>query len=401
MALPHAFRALRYPAFRRYWAGWAISVLGSWMQTVAQGWLVYRLTNSAQALGLLTALRFGPTLVALPFAGVLTDYVSRRRLLALTQSVSILQATLLAWLTLSGNVLLAHVLLLALVQGFVDTLDMPARQSFQVELVPVADLQSAISLNSAVFNGGRLVGPAIAGVLVARYGEGWCFLINALSFFPFLFAVLSVRGQTSVSRAPFALWPQLIEGVRFAWNDRRIRSLLVAVFLTATFGLAYSTLLPALAKTRLGADARGYGLLLAASGLGAMVGSLWVAARRDERGSGRRVFLALCLLGLSLMSLAWTRFLWAACLSLVVAGWAVASQLATTNGTVQTRSPAELRARLISLYIWVFSGGTPLGGLWAGFLAQKLGTATALLFGGAVCLAGAAWFAFLYRSKLQ
>lgn len=377
-----AFRALRYPAFRRYWVGWAISVLGSWMQTVAQGWLVFRLTRSAEALGILTALRFGPSLFGLPFAGVLTDYFPRRKLLILTQTGGILQAGSLAFLTLAGVVQVWHVFLLALIQGLVDTVDMPSRQSFQVELVPVADLQSAISLNSTVFNAGRLLGPALAGVVVAEVGEGWCFALNAASFLPFLLAVLAVQEPPRPAPGPLQVIPQLVEGVRFAWGTRAIRSLLLAVLVTAVFGLSYSTLLPAFAGQVLGSDARGYGVLLAASGLGAMVGSLSVAAIGRRRGT---VVGSQLLLGVSLLTLALSRSMLLASLSLVAAGLAVAAQLATTNGYIQENSPGFLRARLISLYIWVFSGGAPVGGLVAGFVAERWGLSVAMAAGGAIC----------------
>lgn len=381
-----AFRALRHPPFRRYWVGWAISVLGSWMQTLAQGWLVFRLTSSAQALGILSALRFGPSLFGLPFAGVLTDYFPRRRLLIFTQSAGIVQAGLLAFLTLSGHVHVWHVFVLAFVQGLIDTVDMPSRQSFQVELVPVSDLQSAVSLNSTVFNAGRLVGPALAGLVVAEAGEGWCFALNAASFVPFLWAVISVEERAPAAVGRLAVIPQLLEGLRFAWEHSKVRRLLLSVLVTAVFGLSYSTLLPAVASSVLGTDARGYGLLLAASGLGAMVGSLGVAAAGRRRGT---VFRSQLLLGFSLAVLALSKSLPLASVALVVAGLSVAAQLATTNGYIQTNSPDHLRARLISLYIWVFSGGAPLGGLLAGFLAERFGVPAAIGLGAGFCVAAA------------
>ncbi|MCX7894842.1 MAG: MFS transporter [Thermoanaerobaculum sp.] len=386
-SLAFAFRALRHPAFRRYWLGWAISVLGSWMQTLAQGWLVFRLTNSPQVLGLLTALRFGPTLLGLPLAGVLTDYVSRKRLLVMTQAASIMQASVLAVLTLSGQVRVWHVLLLALVQGCIDTVDMPSRQSFQAELVPVADLQSAISLNSAVFNAGRLVGPALAGLVVAEVGEGWCFALNAVSFVPFLLAVLTASGSASPRPGSLDVRRHLAGGMVFAWNCKPIRPLLTGVFVTAAFGLSYSTLLPAFAGVVLRSDARGYGLLLAASGLGAVVGSLG-AATRTSRG-WQVVGRFQLLLGLALTLLALAGNLWLAAAALVLSGFSIAGQLATTNGYIQIHSPDHLRARLVSLYIWVFSGSTPLGGLVAGFLAEQFGLATAIAAGGGACVAAA------------
>lgn len=367
------------------------------MQTLAQGWLVFRLTNSAQALGILTALRFGPSLFGLPFAGVLTDYFPRRRLLLATQSAGILQAGLLAFLTLSGQVQVWHVFVLALVQGLIDTVDMPSRQSFQVDLVPVSDLQSAVSLNSTVFNAGRLAGPALAGLVVAELGEGWCFALNAASFLPFLLAVISVQERAPKAVGRLAVIPQLLEGLRFAWGQSKVRRLLLSVLVTAVFGLSYSTLLPALASSVLGSDARGYGLLLAASGLGAMVGSLGAAALERRRGT---VFRSQLLLGLSLAVLALSKSLLVASLALVVAGFAVAAQLATTNGYIQTHSPDHLRARLISLYIWVFSGGAPLGGLLAGFLAQRLSVPAAIGFGAFLCV-GAALLQPVPRGDVQ
>jgi len=401
MSFGRAFRALRYPAFRRYWVGWAISVLGSWMQTLAQGWLVYRLSQSPQALGILTALRFGPSLLGLPVAGVLADYFPKRKLLLCTQTGSILKAYCLAFLTLTGQVSVLQIYCFALIQGVLDTVDMPARQSFQVELVPVEDLQSAISLNSTVFNAGRLVGPAVAGVVVTAYGEGFCFALNAASFVPFLWAVLSVKERGPSPAGRLAFWPQLAEGLGYAWRERRIRGLLAAVFVTAVFGLAYSTLLPAFAKTVLGSDARGYGLLLSASGFGAMLGSLSVAVQKTHRGSRGRVFGAQTVLGLALLALAGARTLPVGCLALAVAGWAVAAQLATTNGTIQVTAPPALRARLISLYIWFFSGGTPLGGLIAGAFAQKFSTPLAVAMGGAACLFSATALLVASRPRLE
>ncbi|MGQ9752335.1 MAG: MFS transporter [Thermoanaerobaculaceae bacterium] len=395
----YAFRALRCKHFRRYWLGWSISVLGSWMQTLAQGWLLYRITGSPQALGYLTALRFGPALLGLPFAGVLTDFFPRRRLLLFTQTASIAQATVLAWLTLAREVTVWHILLLALFQGVVDALDMPARQSFQAELVPVEDLQSAVSLNSSVFNVGRSLGPALAGLVVARYGEGWCFALNAASFVPFLLALLSVPESAKADLGQLQVFPQLFQGFRFALGDSKIRWLLAAVFVTAVFGLAYVTLLPAYAKAVLNLDARGYGLLLTASGLGATVGSLSVAARGGSRGTG--VFFSQALLGTALVGLMWAETLALAAGALLVAGWAVAAQLATTNGYIQTHSPPPLRARLLSIYIWLFSGGTPLGGLWAGWLAQRLGTSQALGIGGGLCLLFAGLLTMAKRPRLQ
>ena len=219
--LAHAFRALRHRPFRVYWIGQWLSVNGTWMQTTAQAWLVYRLTDSPLVLGVLSAVRFGPALVGSPIAGVLTDRLPRRLVVLSTQSLSLGQATLMAALTLSGTIRVWHVLLLAFFQGVVDTLDTPARQTLQVDIVGVEDLQSAVSLNASAFNAARMVGPALAGVLVAAWGEGVCFAVNAFSYLAVLVALLTIRTPRCAVPPRARLRAELAEGVRYAWGEQR------------------------------------------------------------------------------------------------------------------------------------------------------------------------------------
>ncbi len=253
------FRAMRHRDFTLFWLGQWVSVIGTWMQTMALSWLIYRLTDSALVLGVLAAVRFGPSLLGSPFAGVLADRFPRRNLVLLTQSASLLLASALAALTLTGTVKVWHILTLALVQGVVDTLDMTARQTMQMDLVGQDDLQSAVALNSAAFNTGRMVGPAVAGVLVAVYGEGICFAINAASYLAVLVALLSIRGIAATPRSGASVGRDLLEGMRFTWGHPTIRTVLLAVAITSMAGLSYSTLLPVLARDILKAGAPGCG----------------------------------------------------------------------------------------------------------------------------------------------
>jgi MFS family permease len=387
--LRHTFRALRHRGFRVYWIGQWVSVNGTWMQTTAQAWLVYRLTDSPLALGLLSVARFGPSLVGAPVAGVFTDRFPRRPLVLLTQTASLVQASLMAALTISGVVRVWHVLLLAFLQGMVDTLDMPARQTLQVDIVGVQDLQSAVSLNSSAFNAARMLGPAVAGVLVAAWGEGVCFAVNAVSYLAVLVALLMIRTRPAPLAPGGSLRAHLAEGLQYAWNVPQVRVILAAVAVTSAFGLSYVTLLPVFARDVLHAGAKGFGVLLASAGLGAVFGALAAAARSGTRGTRRFMALGQLALGSGLVALAATRHLAAAAGWLVLVGLGVAIQLSTTNGFLQTTAPDHLRGRTVSLYIWIFSGLSPIGGLAAGWVAEHAGAPWTAAGAGLACVLSA------------
>ncbi len=385
----HAFRALRHRDFRVYWVGQWLSVNGTWMQTTAQAWLVYRLTGSPLVLGLLSLARFGPSLVATPIAGVVIDRFPRRKLVLLTQSASLVLASLMALLTISGTVQVWQVLVLAFLQGIVDTLDMPARQTLQVDLVGIESLQSAISLNSSAFNAARMVGPALAGVLVAGYGEGVCFAVNAVSYLAVLVALLTIRTSLSQRPASGSVRDELIEGLRYAAGNPQVRLVLTSVAVTSAFGLSYMTLLPVFARDVLHSGARGFGLLMASGGLGAIFGALGTAARRGTSRTTAVMAAGQGALGLGLVALALTRHVLAAAVCLVVVGLAVAIQLSTTNGFLQTTAPEHLRGRAVSLYIWIFSGLSPIGGLVAGWVAEHVGAQWTAAGAGSACVLSA------------
>jgi MFS family permease len=385
----HAFRALRHRDFRVYWIGQWLSVNGTWMQTTAQAWLVYRLTGSPLVLGLLSLARFGPSLVATPIAGVVIDRFPRRKLVLLTQSASLVLASLMALLTISGTVQVWQVLVLAFLQGIVDTLDMPARQTLQVDLVGIESLQSAISLNSSAFNAARMVGPALAGVLVAGYGEGVCFAVNAVSYLAVLVALLTIRTSLSQRPASGSVRDELVEGLRYAAGNPQVRLVLTSVAVTSAFGLSYMTLLPVFARDVLHSGARGFGLLMASGGLGAIFGALGTAARRGTSRTTAVMAAGQGALGLGLVALALTRHVLAAAVCLVVVGLAVAIQLSTTNGFLQTTAPEHLRGRAVSLYIWIFSGLSPIGGLVAGWVAEHVGAQWTAAGAGSACVLSA------------
>ncbi len=380
---------MRHREFRVYWIGQLVSVTGTWMQTLALGWLVYRLTDSPTVLGVLSAARFGPALIGAPFAGVITDRFARRPLVLITQTLGLLQATALAALTLSGTVQVWQVLALALFQGIVDTLDMPARQTLQFDLVGIEDLQSAVSLNASGFNAARIVGPALAGVLVGAYGEGVCFLVNAVSFLAVLIALLLIRPRALPAAGASSLRADLVAGLRFAWESPPVRSALLAVAVTSVVGLSYATLLPVVARDVLRGGARGYGMLLAGAGVGAILGALGTAAGRGSEGGGRRAMVAQAALGAGLVALGSARHLAIATAVMLVIGLAVAVQLSTTNGFLQTSAPQEMRGRVISIYIWIFVGLSPIGGLVAGVVAEHAGAPRTAAGAGVICLLSA------------
>ncbi len=383
--LAHAFRALRHRPFRVYWIGQWLSVNGTWMQTTAQAWLVYRLTDSPLMLGVLSAVRFGPALVGSPIAGVLTDRLPRRLVVLSTQSLSLGQATLMAALTLSGTIRVWHVLLLAFFQGVVDTLDTPARQTLQVDIVGVEDLQSAVSLNASAFNAARMVGPALAGVLVAAWGEGVCFAVNAFSYLAVLVALLTIRTLDAPAPPRASLRAELAEGVRYAWGNSEVRAMLGGIAVTSMFGLSYTTLLPVFARDVLHGGVRGFGVLMSSGGLGAVVGAMAAAARRSGRRTGVIMSVGQGGLGVGLIALAFTRSLAVASVWMVVIGLGVAIQLSTTNGFLQTTAPPHMRGRVVSLYIWLFSGLSPVGGFAAGWIAEHVGAPLTAAGAGAAC----------------
>jgi MFS family permease len=400
--LRQAFRAMRHRDFQLFWAGQGISVGGTWMQTTAQSWLIYRLTGSPLALGFLTVAKFGPALVLAPFAGLVADRLPRRKVLILTQSASLLVATILAALAIPGLIRVGHILALAFVQGCIDTMDMTVRQTFQMDLVGPEDLQSAISLNSATFNSARMVGPPIAGAIIAWKGEGPCFALNAISYLAVLLSLFVIRAKPSIPRsARRSVAEQISTGIRYVWTTPAARRVMIAVALTSAVGLSAYTLTPALAQDTLQIGSRGYGKLLLGIGVGSILGSLTAAAASTSRQAALVNVLMLCGQALALLGLGMAHTLPATMIALVLLGGMVAMQLSTCNTYLQTTAPPELRGRVVSIYVWIFQGLTPMGGLAAGWIAERAGIPAAILGASAICaLAGLIFGMTLYtRSK--
>ncbi len=386
--LRHAFRAFRHRNFQLFWVGQSISVSGTWMQTAAQSWLVYRLTDSPLHLGLLTVSKFGPALVIAPFAGLLADRFPRRRVLLCTQSASLLVATAMASLSLTGVIQVWHIMILALVQGCIDATDMTVRQTFQMDLVGSEDLQSAVSLNSAAFNSARIVGPLFAGILIEWKGEGPCFAVNAVSYVAVLVSLFLIR--TTSAGSPLKQRPAfeaIAAGMSYAWKAPAIRRVMLAVALTSAVGLSANTLTAALARDILHTGPQGYTRLLLGAGVGAILGSLTAAAVSSSHRASLVNFLMLCGLGASLLGLSQARSLPIAVLCMILVGSTASVQLSTSNAFLQTESPQEMRGRVVSLYVWIFQGLAPVGGLAAGWLASRSSIPSAILWAGILCLA--------------
>ena len=376
-ALAGRFDALRHRNFRLYWTGQLISLVGTWMQSVAQGWLMHRLTNSAFWLGLLGFVQFLPTMLFSLPGGVIADHLNRRKLLLWTQSLFLIQAAILAALVTTGVLTPAHperawmLLALAGFYGIVNSLDMPTRQSFIVEMVGRESLPNAIALNSSAFNTARIIGPAVAGVLLAVVGEGGCFWLNALSYVAVIVSLARIRLPAREPGVVPRLRSTLIEGVRYAWSMRPIRNLLLLLGITAGIGFQYQLLLPVYARVILHAGPKGFGLLVTAFGVGALFGAVRLTEKHDRRGLRANLLIGLAACGVGLAAFAWSRTLWLSLLAGALTGFGLIVYLASTNTLLQLTTEDRFRGRVMSLYTLMFAGTTPIGAIAAGAIAQR------------------------------
>jgi len=391
---PATFRALRHRDFRMLWIGMLVSLSGRWMQTVAQGWLVLRLSDSPFLLGLVGFFTFLPVLLfALP-AGVAADRLPRRVTLMWTQGLSMVLALALATLTWLEVVQVWHVAVLAFLTGAVGALDIPVRQSLLQDLVGRDDLPNAIALNSLAFNMSRTLGPALAGAMLAFTGEATIFLANGVTYVAVLVALWTMRHRPHVRPAERVSWVgQIRDGIAFAAREPRMRSVLLLVVVTSVFGAPYTILLPVFARDILQVGSSGLGWMMGAAGLGAVAGALSLAGRRGRVRAGRTVAIAMALFGLALVGFSQARVFGVALALLAVVGGAMIVQMATSNTALQLLSPPGLRGRIISLYLLAFMGMAPVGSLLAGTLAREIGTARTVMVGGVVCAVTAVWFA--------
>ena len=389
-------RALRYRNYRLFFGGQIVSLAGSWITTTATSWLVYRLTGSAVLLGLVGFAGQFPAFLLGPFAGILVDRWDRRRLLIVTQVISMLESFALAALTLSGRITVEAILVLNVVQGIVNAFDMPGRQAFLSAMIENKDdLPNAIALNSSMVNVARLLGPSIAGIVIAATNEGWCFAIDGVSYLGVIAALIAMRMAPRAARSgPRAgAWQQFVEGWRYAFGFRPIRSIILLLALVSLVGVPYSVLMPIFAATVFHGGPHTLGFLMGASGCGALAGALWLATRRTVIGLGRIIVGASAAFGAGLIGFSFATSLPIAIPCLVVAGCGFIVQMASSNTIIQTIVDEDKRGRVMSFYMMAFLGTVPFGSLMAGWLSSRVGAPYTLRLGGICCLAGAAWFA--------
>ncbi len=393
IAATQTFSALRHPHFRRFWWGNLISLTGSWVQITAQSWLVYELTGSAFMLGSVTFANTIPTMLLALFGGAVADRSEKRHLLLTTQGVFMVVSAALAALTLTGRIEVWHVLALSVISGIAGALDMPARQSLIPHLVARDDLMNAIALNSAGFNGSRILGPAVAGLIIQQLGgqsgAGWSFALNTVSYLAVIGALATLRVDSRPAngeRQP--VLSEVREGVAFAWQHPALRLLLVLLAVVGIFGLSFHVLLPVFARDVLRVSAGGYGMLLTANGIGATLGALVLATARPARPVA---FILGSLAGFAVLLAAFAgSIVFGLSLALMVGvGGTMIAYMSATNTTIQSIVPDALRGRVMSLYILAFFGVAPLGGLLMGSLASAFGAQAAVFVGAVVCAAGA------------
>jgi MFS family permease len=390
-----AIRALRARNYRLFFAGQTTSLIGTWMTRVATSWLVYRLTDSAVLLGLVSFAGQIPAFFLGPLAGVWVDRWDRHRTLVFTQVLSMLQSLALAVLALAHVITIWEIILLALSQGLINAFDMPARQAFVIQMVESReDLGNAIALNSSMVNATRLIGPAIAGVIIAAVGEGYCFLIDGISYIAVIISLLAMRITVTQARVkPRRVLAELEEGWRYVVNSVPIRSMLLLLALSSLVGMPYTVLMPIFASRVLHGGAHTLGFLMAASGTGALVSAMWLAVRRTVLGLGKMIPISAAIFGASLIAFALSRSFWLSMLVLPLTGFGLMQQMAASNTILQTIVDDAKRGRVMAYYAMAFQGMAPFGSLLGGAVAARIGAPATLVIGGAICIAGSVWFA--------
>jgi MFS family permease len=396
----HAWRALRHRNFRLFFTGQSISLIGTWMTRVATSWLVYQLTGSALLLGLVGFAGQIPTFLLAPFAGVLVDRLNRQKILLWTQALAGLQSLALAALTISRVINIHEVLWLSVIQGLINAFDMPARQAFLVQMVEdKQDLGNAIALNSSMVNMARLVGPALAGLIIGSVGEGYCFLIDGLSYLAVIASLLMMRVKiTPVRRSHAPMLKQLKDGWTYVTGFAPIRTILLLFALVSLMGMPFMVLMPIFASKVLHGGPHTLGFLLGASGVGALISAISLALRKTVRGLTTMIQVSAALFGAGLICFGLSRTFILSMFLMLIVGFGMMQGLAASNSVIQTLVPEDKRGRVMSYYTMAFVGMAPFGSLLAGGLAHRLGAPHAVMITGAFCLAGSAWFTTQLKS---
>jgi MFS family permease len=385
-------RAFRHRNFQLFFGGQLISLIGTWMQNIAQAWLVYRLTGSSLKLGAVSFAGQIPVFLVAPFGGAIADRHNRHRVVIATQAASMILAFILAVLTLTNTVKVPHIFILAALLGMVNAFDIPARQSFLVDMVGKEDLMNAIALNSSMFNGARIIGPAIAGVLVASIGEGWCFFANGVSYIAVIAGLLMMEVAPHRLPAEGGHLQHILEGFRFVSSTAPIRVLLVLLGLVSLVGMPYSVLMPIFADRILHGGARGLGILMGATGIGALLGALTLASRSGFTGLAKWIGLACGGFGAFLIMFSFSRFFWLSAALLVPVGYCMMLEMSSSNTLIQAMVPDHFRGRVMAVYSMMFMGMAPFGALFGGALADRLGAPITVAIGGVTCVGGAILF---------
>jgi MFS family permease len=388
-------RALDHRNYRLFFIGQGISLIGTWMTQIATSWLIYRLTNSALLLGVVGFVGQIPSFLFAPIAGVIVDRWNRHRLLVATQTLAMAQSLALATLTLTGFVKIWHVIALSAFQGMINVFDMPARQAFVVEMVEKReDLSNAIALNSLMVNAARLLGPSLAGVVIAAVGEAWCFMLDGVSYLAVIASLLLMTLPRAVAERieEENLFRQFREGWNYIVGFRPIRNILLLLALMSLVGMPYTVLMPIFASDILGGGPYMFGWLMAASGVGALIGALFLAARKTVLGLGKFIPAMAGVFGAGLIAFSFSRALWLSLLLRVVTGLGFMAQMAVSNTLLQTIVEEDKRGRVMSFYTAAVMGTMPFGSLLAGAVAARIGAPHTLLISGICCIAGALWF---------
>ncbi len=394
-SISHAWRALRHRNFKLFFFGQGISVIGTWIMRLGTSWLVYRMTQSALLLGVVSFAGQILSFALGPFAGVWVERLNRRKLLVGTQAAAAVQALAMAALTLAHVITLWEIIALSALLGVINAFDMPARHSFLVQMVDDRnDLSNAIAINSSLANGARLIGPAIAGLVIAAVGEGWCFLINGVSFCAVIASLLLMRIKPlNIRRNATSMFEQMREGWEYVRTFRPIRSILLLFALTSLMGYPYAVLLPIFAGEVLHGGAHTLGWLTAASGIGALVSAFSLAIRKSVVGLTRMIPIAVAMFGGALILFGLSHALWLSLVLMVFAGFGMMQGASASNTIIQSLVPEDKRARAMSYYSMAFFGTAPFGSLLAGALAHQIGAPHTVMVTGAFCVAGSLWFA--------
>ena len=387
-------RSLKHRNFQLFFSGQLISLVGTWMQTIAQSWLVYRMTRSSLLLGFVGFAGQVPVFLFAPLGGLVADRLNRRKIVIATQTASMILAFILAFLTLTKRVSVWEVIVLASSMGIVNAFDIPTRQSFLVEMVGREDLMNAIALNSSMFNGARIIGPAIAGILVASIGEGWCFFANAVSYIAVIVGLFLMRISPRQAESEIAsAFEHIAEGFRFVRNTAPIRAVLLLLGLVSVLAMPYSVLMPIFAAQILHGNARTLGVLMGATGIGALGGGLALASRTQVHGLGKWLWIACASFGTFLILFSLSRWYVLSVLLLVPVGFSMMTQMTSSNTLIQAMVPDRFRGRTMAVYSMMFMGMAPVGALLSGAVADRIGAPWTVALGGAGAIVGALLFA--------